>query len=147
MIKSLEQFLEMDKEVLSKVDMTEIYEVAGMASILKDVACPTILLAHQVPDIIRATDGEGHQMLTLNVDLSKEEKISAVSNWITEGNGDSIKMRAGEAQGNDMSILYAFAAAVARSLGIRCPLIFDLDKFEDDIPNCTIQSEGFNNRI
>ena len=144
-VHGLEQFAVMDPEVLSRIDMAEIYQMAGLIGIAKNTFCPTILLSHQLIPLISHSDMAGHQILTLDLNLSNEERMKAVVDWLSDGNGDYFKGACYEEKGNDMCILYFFLSSVAKSLGARCPLILDRDEVIEDEPfaifKCTRNEE------
>ena len=127
-IESMESLVVMDPEVLSKVDMTKVYRAAGLEGVIRNVFCPTILLSYQPLPIIGSGDSSGHHILSLDLQISNEERAKEVFEWLVDGCTDDLEGAPCESKGNDMSALYYFMAAVATSLNIRCPLLIDRDE-------------------
>lgn len=143
----MEQFAVMDPEVLSKIDMTEVYKAAGLECLFRNAFCPTILLANHPMPLISCSDTKGHQILTLNIRFYNDERTEKLTDWLDRGKGDELDGACCEEKGNDMSVLYFFIAAVATSLKVRCLLILDRDEVVRGRREAFLRSEQAPNGI
>lgn len=99
-------------------DMTRIYETASIYCLSRNICCPEILYDN-VPGKCDYYFKDGYMYIILDDSLCEDEQIDALIEIL------SSKMILFYFIYNDMSSLYLYASALARSLHIKCPMILE----------------------
>lgn len=108
-----------------KINMTEIYKTASLCCIKKDIKCPMIVIYDIYPDNILVTERfeKSGGIIMVGDHLSAEERFTAVMDVLEKGIPDVAKIPPLYGGLPDMSALFLFAAALASSLHVACPMV------------------------
>lgn len=108
-----------------KINMTQIYKSASLCCIKKNIWCPMIVINDIYPDKILVTEAfeKNGGIIMVGEHLAAGNRLAAVMNVLENGIPNEAKMPPLYGGLPDMSTLFLFAAALASSLHVACPMI------------------------
>ena len=108
-----------------KINMTEIYKTVSLCCIKKNIRCPMIVIYDIYPERILVTEEfeKSGGIIMVGEHLSAGERLAAVMDVLEHGILDEGKMPPLYGGLPDMSTPFLFAAALASSLHVACPMV------------------------
>ena len=108
-----------------KINMTELYKTVSLCCIKKHIRCPMIVIYDAYPDKILVTDEfeKSGGIIIVGEHLSVGERLAAVMDVLENGIPATVKIPPLYGGLPDMSPLFLFAAALASSLHVACPMV------------------------
>lgn len=110
-----------------KINMTQIYKSASLCCIKKNIWCPMIVINDIYPDKILVTEAfeKNGGIIMVGEHLAAGNRLAAVMDVLKNGIPNEAKMPPLYGGLPDMSPLFLFAAALASSLHVACPMVLE----------------------
>ena len=121
---------------LCNYDMTKIYYYAALYCIEKDIRCPAIYLGNIENKCLYCGTADGRKVIALDKNIDVDTQIAALLSSLSKGANETIELSIPKESAmfrNDMSTLYLYAASLAQSLHVSCPLIIEEDEYNKSL--------------